>query len=116
MQTIEKQAFIRMKARENLHIYEARKILWSRHAVAALIDDGLSRIDIEAVLPQAEIIEDYPPTHRPLPDCLVLAMLSSNRPIHAVIAIDESNGRIFIVTVYLPTSDRWQDDWRTRKP
>ena len=116
MQAIEKQTFIRQKAGENLRAPGAGKILWSRHAVAALIDDGLSRMAVEAALREAEVIEDYLPTHRPLPDCLALATLPSNRPIHAVIAIDEFNDRIFVVTVYLPARDRWQDDWRTRKP
>jgi hypothetical protein len=110
-----KQSYIREKANENLQTSDASKILWSRHAIAALIDDNLDRIEVETALQQSEVIEDYPLTHRPLPDCLVLAAVSPSRPIHVVIAIDQSHERIFIVTVYIPIKDKWYDDWRTRK-
>ena len=61
------------------------------------------------------MIEDYPAQHRPLPDCLVLGYLATSEPMHAVIALDEANDRLFIVTVYKPSHEEWQDDWRTRK-
>jgi hypothetical protein len=64
---------------------------------------------------QGEIIEDYPSGHRGLPDCLVLAKLSKTLPIHAVIAIDEAKDRILVITAYVPSAERWHDDWRTRK-
>jgi hypothetical protein len=115
MTVSDKQNYIRQKARENAHDPSGRKVLWSRHAVAALVDDGLLRTDVEAALQHGWVIEDYPPARRPLPDCLVFATLVDGCPIHAVVAIDESNDRIFIVTVYKPTGDRWEDDWQTRK-
>lgn len=80
-----------------------------------MVKDNLIRSEIEQALLQGEIIEDYPGGHRLLPDCLVLAFLPDERPLHAVIAIDEAKDRIFIVTVYLPSLERWQDDWQTRK-
>lgn len=115
MEFNDKQRFIQEKARDQVFDSAGEKILWSRHGVAALIDDGLSRTDVEAALQRSHIIEDYLPTHRPLPDCLVLALISPDKPVHAVIAIDEAHDRIFIVTVYVPTIDRWEDDWQTRK-
>jgi hypothetical protein len=115
MQLTGKQSFIRRIARENVYDAVGSKILWSHHAVGALVDDGLSRSDVEVALQHSQVIEDYPPAHRPLPDCLVLTFISASKPIHAVIAIDDTNDRIFIVTVYIPTRDRWENDWRTRK-
>ncbi|MFQ5595257.1 MAG: hypothetical protein ACE5HA_14015 [Anaerolineae bacterium] len=50
-----------------------------------------------------------------MPDCLVLAFVSPEKPIHSVIAINESQDYILIVTVYQPTAQEWEDDWRTRK-
>jgi hypothetical protein len=90
-------------------------ILWSRHAIARLATSMLSRSKVESSLAGCEVIEDYPAAHRPLPDCLVLAMLDDGDPIHAVVAIDEVNERIFLVTVYRPDPARWLDE-RTRKP
>jgi hypothetical protein len=115
MNALDKQSFIRQRVIQNAYDPNASKILWSRHAVAALIDDGLHRTDVERALLHCEVIEDYAPEHRPLPDCLILATLANGGPVHAVIAVDEAHGRIFVVTVYVPTSDRWENDWRTRK-
>jgi hypothetical protein len=35
--------------------------------------------------------------------------------LHAVIAIDASNDRLFVVTVYRPDPARWFDDWTRRR-
>jgi len=41
--------------------------------------------------------------------------VADERPLHAVVAIDEQNERIFVVTVYVPSKERWSYDWRIRK-
>ncbi len=112
---LKKQNFIRSKAIENQNDLEGKKILWSRHAIIELLNDGLIRPDVETALVACEVIEDYPAQHRPLPDCLVLGTLGTSDPLHVVVAIDEINDRIFIVTVYRPLQERWENDWRTRK-
>lgn len=108
-----KETWIRRVARESLGGGE--RILWSRHAIARLVTGALSRSAIETALASCEVIEDYPAAHRPLPDCLVLATLADATPVHAVIAVDEANERIFVVTIYRPDPVRWIDE-RTRKP
>ena len=110
-----KQAFIQLKALQNEADPEGNKILWSRHAIAELVGDELDRIQVEGALKASEIIEDYPPLHRPLPDCLVLGWLLNEEPIHAVIGIDETKDRLFVITVYKPSAEGWKNDWRTRK-
>jgi len=110
-----KQAFIRLKALESQADPEANKILWSRHAIAELVNEELSRVQVEEALKTSEVIEDYPPLHRPLPDCLVLGWLPEGEPVHAVIALDEAKDRLFVITVYKPSPEEWEDDWRTRK-
>jgi hypothetical protein len=59
-------------------------------------------------------VEPYTPIHRYLPDCLVLVFVS-NLPIHCVIAINELQDYILVVTMYQPTEKEWHNDWRTRK-
>jgi len=108
MNALIKQTFIRTKATE-------RKIKWSRHALNALASELASVGDIEIALRQAEVIEDYPHLHRYLPDCLVLAFVLSDMPTHCVIAVNMAQDYILIVTVYTPTEQEWEDDWRTRK-
>lgn len=112
---LDKQNFICTKAVENRNDPEGHKILWSRHAITELLNDDLIRSEVEKALVTCEVIEDYPSNHRPLPDCLVLGMMEYSNPLHAVVAIDEVNDRIFVVTVYRPSKERWENDWRTRK-
>ena len=76
--------------------------------------EGLRKKDVELSLPESEIIEDYVMQGRPLPGCLVLSFMASTS-IHVVIAIDEKFDRIFIVTVYKPSSERWKNDWKQGK-
>ncbi len=94
---------------------EGTRILWSRHAVAELVNEGWIRAEVEQCLEAAELVEDYRTLHRPLPDCLVLGRLIQDEPCHAVVAIDEENDRLLIVTVYRPSQEEWEDDWSRRK-
>jgi hypothetical protein len=110
-----KQTFIQRMAEENRSDPEGTKILWSRHAVAELAVEGWKRRQVEGALLNSNVIEDYPPLHRPLPDCLVLAWVTSTTPIHVVVATDEESGRILVVTVYQPSGEEWENDWKTRK-
>jgi len=112
---VNRQYFIRWKARQNQVGPQGQKILWSRHGIAELVNEGWSRTAVETGLQSCEVIEDYPAAHRPLPDCLVLGWVASGEPFHAVIAMDEPNDRLLVVTVYKPTLEEWQDDWRTRR-
>ncbi|MFQ5813684.1 MAG: DUF4258 domain-containing protein [Anaerolineae bacterium] len=77
MDTEAKQDFIRRKARENQADPERAKILWSRHDIIELVNEGWSRELVEEGLQNSEVIEDYPTLHRPLPDCLVLGWLAN---------------------------------------
>jgi len=115
MRQDEKRDFIRSKASQNRWNPDGEKILWSRHGIGELVNEGWLRGQVEAALETSEVIEDYPALHRPQPDCLVLGYLTTGEPMHAVVAIDEANDRLFIVTVYKPSSEEWQNDWRTRK-
>ena len=110
-----KQDFIHRKARQNQADPEGTKIHWSRHGIAELVNEGWSRALVEEGLQSSEVIEDYPTLYRSLPDCLVLGWLATGEPFHAVIAVDEVNDRLFVVTVYKPSPEEWEDDWQTRK-
>ena len=94
---------------------DGRMILWSRHGIMELAQEGWLRSQVEDGLQACEVIEEYAPTHRPLPDCLVLGRMPSGEPFHAVVGIDEPNDRLFMITVYAPSRKEWKDDLRTRK-
>jgi hypothetical protein len=101
-------AFIHASAQRNA-------VAWSRHAIERLVRNRAPRVDVEAALVACEIIEVYPDAHRALPDCLVLAWLRAGEPLHAVIAVDQLNDRIFVITVYRPDPARWSNDWKRRR-
>jgi len=61
-----------------------------------------------------KIIENYP-EDRPLPSHLVLGYTIKQRPIHAVIAIDIEESMLWIITVYQPELDEWEDGFEKRK-
>ena len=102
-----KQEFIRRKAQENQTTSEGEKVLWSRHGITELVNEGWTRPSVEEGLQTCEVIEDYPASRRSLPDCLVLGWVSAGEPFHAVIAIDEAKGRLLVITVYKPTPEEW---------
>jgi len=110
-----KERFIRRKGLELVQEPDGEHTRWSRHAIAELVEEQWTRIDLEGGLQACDLIEDYPPLHRALPDCLVLGRLASGTPFHAVIAVDEANDRVFFVTVYRPRPEEWEDDLRTRR-
>jgi hypothetical protein len=109
----EKENFIRIKAKEHEPEYN-EKISWSLHAVKKLRIEGFRKKEIEDSIKKCIIIEDYTMEGRPLPGCLVLGFIGSI-PVHSVIAIDLDYDRIFIITVYKPSAERWENDWKTRK-
>ncbi len=109
----EKEWFIRQKANEHIPAFN-EKILWSLHAVKKLRVESLRKIEVENSLKEGIIIEDYPMEGRPLPDCLALGFIGAE-PVHSVVAIDRDFDRILIVTVYRPSVERWENDWKTRK-
>jgi hypothetical protein len=109
------ERFIRQKAVENASDPTSRKVAWSFHAVNKLRLERLLRQEVERALVTAEIIEEYPQLTRRLKDCLILGFTSDKQPIHAVVGIDEANDRIFMITIYRPDTERWENDWKTRK-
>ena len=108
MNISDKELFIQQKALD-------RRVKWSRHGLSELAQESFTVTDIELALELAKVIEDYSHQHRFLPDYLVLAWVFEAHPVHCVVAINEHHDYILIVTVYQPSQEEWQNDWRTRK-
>ena len=109
----DKEAFIRLKALEHGK-GDVDKIAWSIHAIGKLRREHLRKDDIEHAFRTCDLVEDYSMEGRSLPGCLVLGYVGSE-PIHAVLAIDKDNDRIFVITVYRPVEMRWKNGWKKRK-
>ncbi len=76
--------------------------------------EELRKREVEDSLKECIIVENYTMEGRPLPSCLVLGFIGSG-PVHSVMAVDRDFDRIFVITVYKPSSERWENDWKTRK-
>jgi hypothetical protein len=64
-------------------------------------------------LKTGEIIEEYPEDN-PYPSCLVFNG-SLDNPLHVVVAINKEQNRLFIITVYEPSLNEFEDDYKTRR-
>jgi hypothetical protein len=92
----------------------AIKVLFLPHAVQQMSrpERIIRPAEVRRVVDTGEVIEDYPKDARG-PSCLLLGHGTDNRPLHVVCAPKAEY--LAIITAYLPSSDQWEADWRTRK-
>ena len=92
----------------------AIKVLFLPHAVQQISrpERMISPAEVRSVVNAGEVIEDYPEDARGH-SCLLLGYGTETRPLHVVCAPKAEY--LAIITAYLPSSDQWEADWRTRK-
>jgi len=92
-----------------------KRILFLPHALNQMNrpERMISTTEVRHVIFEGEIIEDYPEDVRGH-SCLMLAFPPmGNRPIHIVCAPKDEY--LAIISAYVPTLDKWEPDYRTRK-
>ena len=92
----------------------AKGVLFLPHAIKAMAraNPMISRPEVEAVVAQGEVIEDYPEDARGH-SCLMLHSLQG-RPVHVVCS--PKVDYLAIITVYVPDPASWSTDFRQRRP
>jgi hypothetical protein len=85
---------------------------YRQHAIKRMFERGITEVDIDSVLSNGCVIEDYPNDY-PLPSCLWLGYIG-NRPIHIVFADNHPLSERIIITVYEPNPAQWSTDFTTR--
>lgn len=98
--------FIRGRLRE-------KSVVVSRHADLERTKDGLSIFELEHVLGQCKVLEEYSDDPRG-ESCLALGYTSNDRPVHCVCG-KSSVGSMVLITVYVPSEPKWIDP-ETRNP
>jgi hypothetical protein len=88
-------------------------IEWRKHSLQRILERAISRADVCEVVTNGEVIEDYP-TDKPFPSALFFKSVS-RRPLHVVAAFDEKEERVYIITTYEPTLDKFEQDFKTRR-
>jgi len=87
--------------------------LYSNHAVKQMFQRGISTVEVEQAIERGEIVKDYP-DDKPFPSKLVLAWVNQ-RPLHVVYSIDEEKKITVVITSYIPSTDIWEEDFKTKK-
>ena len=88
------------------------KIRWTNHVVVRLFQRNITQADIEKVLLEGEIIEEYENDY-PYPSCLVYGINLNNEVLHIVCGANETE--LWIITAYYPDNIKWENDLKTRK-
>lgn len=101
---------------ESLHqAVREQRVAWRKHVLQKLAERGLEQSAVLEVLLTGERIRDYT-EDRPFPSALLLGYVGG-KPLHVVVACDETDRRAFIITAYEPSRDFFEADYRTkRKP
>ena len=90
------------------------RIAFKKHSLLRMHQRGIGVDDVRAALINGQIVEDYE-SDKPLPSCLILGYTENVRPVHAVIASDEVQEMLWVITVYEPSIEEWEADFRARR-
>ncbi len=88
------------------------QIFYTRHSIQRMVERSLDKLIIEQAILSGKVIAEYP-DDKPYPSCLSL-YIANNIVLHVVYSIDE-NKNIFVITVYEPSTEEWNEDFRTRR-
>jgi len=89
------------------------KTLFRIHAVQRMFERNISAKKVSRALQSGETIEDYS-AEMPEPSRLILGF-QGKRPFHVVTSENLETNETTIITVYIPDSNKWNKDFRSRK-
>lgn len=79
-----------------------------------IIERRIRLVEIEEALQQVEIVKRYP-DDTPIGSMLLLGYTNKKRPLHIVAAPDENHKCIWIITVYEPDAEKWNQSLTKRR-
>lgn len=91
-----------------------QKLRWTNHIFIRLVQRGISMDDVQTAILNGELIEDYPDDY-PFPSCLIMGYCTPTSVIHVVCASNDSGTELWLITAYIPSKEKWMDDFKTRK-
>ena len=90
------------------------KIALKRHTILRMRQRKIAADEIKEALLNGTLIEEYP-ADRPLPSGLVLGYTGKGKTIHAVVAVDEDEPMLWVITVYEPNPTEWEEGFEKRR-
>jgi hypothetical protein len=91
--------------------FQNKNYLLTAHASQRGVERGISSSEIEESVISGELIEDYP-DDKYGPSCLILGTTSQKRVLHVQVSYPPN---VKVITLYEPSPDEWESDWKTRK-
>jgi uncharacterized protein DUF4258 len=79
-----------------------------------MFERRISQENVKYVIQKGEIVENYP-NDLPYPSRLILGWIGS-KPLHVVLAENMEQKEWIVITVYEPDSNKWDNNFRMRKP
>ena len=91
------------------------EFFFTRHAIQRIYERSINKSNIKQAVINGEIIKEYP-EDKPCPSRLLLYIVD-NKPLHVVCSIESEDlqNRVIIITVYEPSLEEWNEDFRTRR-
>ncbi|HQV78791.1 MAG TPA: DUF4258 domain-containing protein [Chitinophagales bacterium] len=90
-----------------------KEIIFRQHALKRMIERNISFDEIEFGVKNGENIKNYS-EDKPF-ESQLLFVNYNGKIFHLLVSKDEMNQICYIITVYLPDTDVWKDDYKTRK-
>lgn len=91
----------------------AGRVKWRYHGLVRASQRGISRDQVFHVMQEGHIVEEHPRS-KPLPKCLMMAILERNKPLYVSLGYDSETEYIYIITTHWLDPRKWEDPW-TRK-
>lgn len=91
--------------------FKDRTYLLTIHASNRAVERNILSHELEEAVLNGEVIEDYP-NDKYGPSCLILGIIAKKRVLHIQVSYPKN---IKVITVYEPTAQDWESDWKTRK-
>jgi len=88
-------------------------IIFRVHAIQRMFERGISAKNVRHALESGETIEDYS-SEMPEPSRLILGF-QGRRPFHVVTSENPTARETTVITVYMPDSDKWNKDFKSRR-
>jgi hypothetical protein len=88
-------------------------VAFKKHAVVRMRQRSIFADEVKAALRCCKIIEEYL-NARPLPSGLILGY-ANKRPLHMVVAVDRDEEMLWLITVYEPTLEMWENGFDKRR-
>ena len=89
------------------------RIAFRRHSILRLRQRRIDTNDVRNVLLNCKIIEEYL-KDKPFPNFLIMGYTRAQEPLHMVIAVDNEDNMLWVITIYRPDPNEWENGFTRR--